>query len=318
MPVEQLADALVASTRAMASPVNVTVARSLGDDRMAEAVVQRALGIFHSFEEVATRFNPMSPLMRANASPTRWHRVPPPLYDALRAAYDEYLRTRGVFDPRVITHLVALGYDDTLRFDDPTLRVESRDATTRHPGAWRPKFRDHKCDVLLGDAVDLGGIGKGLAVRWASELLHSVSSDFFVEAGGDCVFAGHAPDGDSWRVGVEDPFGGSVPLAVLAVGDVAVTTSSIRRRHWRVGATPVHHLIDPRTGRSGGQGLMSVTVVGRDPATSEVDAKVLFLAGRDAVAGEAARTGAAALWCDVDGVVGYSDAMRPYVTWERG
>ncbi len=46
----------------------------------------------------------------------------------------------------------------------------------------------------------------------------------------------------------------------------------------------VHHLIDPRTGEPGGDGLLAVTVAGPDPAWSEVWSKSLFLAGARAIA----------------------------------
>ena len=303
----------------MASAITIKVSRATPSVANLEGLTQRALGVFHEVEESCTRFNASSPLMRANATPTRWHRVPPVLFGALEEAYGAYQRTQGLFDPRVIGSLVSMGYDSSMRFDSPDVRLGQRDDAGEYAprGAWKPRFRAHKNDVWLGDAVELGGIGKGLAVRWASEVLAAHLSDYLVEAGGDCYLAGHAPDGGRWCVGVEDPFGDDTPVAVLAVSDRAVATSSTRLRHWRVGDKPVHHLIDPRTGRSGGDGLVAVTVVGADPASAEVDSKTLFLAGRDAIEQTARDQGTAALWCDVDGSVAFSAAMAPFVYWER-
>ena len=52
----------------------------------------------------------------------------------------------------------------------------------------------------------------------------------------------------------------------------------------------VHHLVDPRTGEPGGDGLLAVTVAGPDPAWAEVWSKTLFLEGaaRDRPAGAGA------------------------------
>jgi len=138
-----------------------------------------------------------------------------------------------------------------------------------------------------------------------------------VEAGGDCYCAGVASDGQSWRIGIEDPSGGDEPLAVLSLRDRAATTSSIRLRRWRAGDEAVHHLIDPRTGRPGGKDLVAVTVVGKDPAAAEVDSKTLFLTGRDQIARAARRYGIAALWVDVRGEVGASATMSRYLVWQR-
>ena len=316
MPVEQLSDTLVASTRAMASAITIKVARAHGVNDT-ERILNRALNVFHQVEEDCTRFNPSSPLMRTNATPSRWHRVPPVLYRALHEAYDAYDRTGGVFDPRILTTLLSLGYDASMRFDSDEIRPSAGESAAAIRGIWQPRFRAYKRDVWLGDAVDLGGIGKGLAVRWASDVLSARVSDYLVEAGGDCYLAGRAPDGEPWRVGVEDPYGADTPVAILAVSDRAVATSSVRLRHWRIGDQSVHHLIDPRTGDSGGEGLVAVTVVGDDPADAEVDAKVLFLAGSKGIASAAATRAIPALWCDDQGKIRTSDAMAPYLLWER-
>jgi thiamine biosynthesis lipoprotein len=78
----------------------------------------------------------------------------------------------------------------------------------------------------------------------------------------------------------------------------------------------VHHLIDPRTGEPGRGGLVAVTVVGEQPATSEVWSKALFLVGRDGIAEHAAARGLAALWVDEDGEVAMTDSMTDYVIWQ--
>jgi thiamine biosynthesis lipoprotein len=185
-------------------------------------------------------------------------------------------------------------------------------------GKWNPLFvRALRAVHLRGEAIDLGGIGKGLAVgRCAIELARD-RRDFLIDAGGDCYCAGRSAGGTPWRVGVEDPFGGADPVAVLEVSDRAVATSSTRLRHWRVGATQVHHLIDPATGQPGGTGLRSVTVVGPEPAWAEVWAKVLFLRGRDGIAGAAEHGQLEALWIDDQGEVGVSGALGPTMIWSR-
>jgi thiamine biosynthesis lipoprotein len=180
---------------------------------------------------------------------------------------------------------------------------------------WAPQFDAQRHAVRVGPRpIDLGGIGKGLAVRWAAEQIDSPS--LLIDAGGDCLVRGAAPDGPRWRIGVENPRGGDRPVAVLALTDTACVTSSVRYRSWRARGTAVHHLIDPRTGGPGGDGLLSVTVVDDDPALSEVWAKVFFLHGGRGIAEAVAFRGTAALWVHEDGTLGMSEAMRPLVVWQ--
>jgi len=165
-----------------------------------------------------------------------------------------------------------------------------------------------------------------LAIAWSAAIAHgqAFSADRYLdeclrfEAGGDLVTRGEPPEGGPWRIGLEDPAGGAEPLAVLAVGNGAVTTSSIRRRRWTAGDRPVHHLIDPQTGEPGGAGLIAVTVVGPDPAWSEIWSKTLFLAGRAGVAALARRRGLAAWWVVEDGSLEMTAAGRQQTWWVAG
>ncbi|MGZ4469388.1 MAG: FAD:protein FMN transferase [Nocardioidaceae bacterium] len=286
----------------------------------AAEVLDSAARVFAEVAAACTRFDPQSPLMRANAQPRRWHQVPDRLFAALDEAYAAHLVTDGAFDPRVLRRLQEWGYDRTLPFQSGDVRVPGAAAgsDSRVPRRrWRPRFDRETGAVRLGaEPVDLGGIGKGLAVRWAAEVLAGAGRAFLVEAGGDLFASGPGPEGAGWRVAVEDPRGGREPVAVLRLEDLGCATSSVRVRHWRVGDREVHHIIDPRTGAPAASGLLSVTVVGADPARAEVWSKALFLAGRGRVRQRADELDIAALLVDEDGVVGVSRAMRPHLIWQ--
>ena len=77
----------------------------------------------------------------------------------------------------------------------------------------------------------------------------------------------------------------------------------------------MHHLVDPRTGRPGGAGLLAVTVIARDPADAEVMSKSLFLEGRRRIADVAAHTGTAAFWVTSDGRTGETGRFGEHVIW---
>ena len=304
---------LEAQFRAMASDIHLRV---VGPSADAQVSLARAVDVFHGVERACTRFDPTSPLMLANAEPDRWHVVPQELFDALVAAHRAHERTKGLFDPRVLETLTSLGYDHSLPFRSGDVRTDRRLApvpTTSAP--WSPQFRVSDNQVRLGPRpIDLGGIGKGLAVRWAGAELAGQGRAVLVEAGGDCLALGPGPDGDGWLVGVEDPQDRPQPIAVLSLRDKGCATSSIRLRRWRSGGEVVHHLIDPRIGRPG-QGLLAVTVVDDDPAWAEVWSKTLFLTGPEQITTFADSHGLAALWVDDSGRRFVSEAMHPYLRW---
>ncbi len=313
--VQSATSTLAGTTSAMGSTITVRIS---DPGPGAAAALDAALDVMHVVDRACTRFDPASPLMRANRAPEAWHHVPQPCLDALVEAHDAYERTGGAFDPRVLDDLLRLGYHRSRRLEALGSAVREAPRARDPLPPWRPQFRPATGEVRLGPRpVDLGGIGKGLAVRWAAQRLQGTGAGHLVDAGGDCWFAGLAPEGGPWLVGVEDPAGGDGPVAVLAVTDAAVATSSVRINQWQAAGVPVHHLVDPRTGQPGGEGLLAVTVVGPDPADAEVWSKVLFLAGRDGVAAAAERLALPALWADVDGALGWSSPTRPLLEWVR-
>lgn len=301
------------SFRAMASPIRVQFGGPTFTARRSYTAVR---AMFAEVERQCTRFDPDSDLMRANAAGDEPTRVGEYCLAALHAAYDAHLLTGGLFDPRVLLALGRLGYDRSLPFAAGPVHTPEAAQPSPLVSPWEPVFDDEARTVRIGpDPVDLGGIGKGLALRWAATLLEDATCHL-VDAGGDCVFAGGGPDGTGWRIGIEDPAGGAEPVAVLRADAGAVTTSSVRLRSWRAGDRKVHHLVDPRTGTSGASPLASVTVVGADPALAEVWSKSLFLCGTD-IASAAAERGLPALWVDQDGALGYSRALEPFLLWRR-
>lgn len=292
----------------MASPIRVTVPAL--DQDADTSVVRHALSVFFDTERQCSRFDPTSDLSRVNAAPAARHRVGRLCFQAVVEAAWAHRWSQGRFDPRVLSDLVALGYE---RWPPRTVAgLPTRAAL----GLWQPQLDPSTSSVVVGDrAIDLGGIGKGLAVRWASERLGARAH--LIEAGGDCYCAGRAPDGAAWRIGVEDPTGHEDPVAVLEVSDRACATSSIRLRRWAIGGSLAHHLIDPRSGKPGGEGLLSVTVIARDPARAEVWSKILFLSGVHEIRAMASRYGTPACWVSDDGQLHSNELIAGAMIWKR-
>ena len=314
----------VTTFKAMASPITLSV---VGPGPRAAASLERAEQVVREVERTCSRFDPSSALSRANAAPDEWHDVPATLAAVLAEAGRAHAETAGLFDPRILDILLTWGYDRSLPFATgdvdrgpagiPALGSARLDGPVT---VWLPEvveghdgWRIH----LGGMPIDLGGIGKGLAARWAAAELAEAGLGFAVDIGGDCAFGGVGPDGGGWRVGVEDPTGATDLVLVLDITDTGCATSSARLRRWRAGGVPVHHLVDPRTRRPGGQGLLAVTVVAPDPAWSEVWSKRLFLAGLTDVGACAEDLGLAAAWVAADGTVATTTNMDPMVIWRR-
>ncbi len=78
--------------RAMACDVTVHVSQA-GASEAVDTAVAGALRVFPAVQRACTRFDPQSPLMRANALADQWHAVPQVLFDTVQEAHRAYLRT---------------------------------------------------------------------------------------------------------------------------------------------------------------------------------------------------------------------------------
>ena len=299
----------------MGSPLRLTVP-DLPDGPDGVDTWQLVVDEFEVAEAALSRFRDSSELTRLNRRAGSGQAVVTSsrLRIALIAAERARRVTDGRFDPRVLDDLDRLGYRGAPLDVEPMLadRAAPSGPVLRHAG---------RTGLVVDDRIDLGGIGKGLTLRWAAARLERDScATFLLEAGGDLVARGHPPNADAWVVGIEDPAGRVDHLAAIVCrpGSEAVATSSIRMNHWRIDGRNVHHLLDPATGEPGGSGLQSVTVTGPDPAWAEVWSKVLFLAGSSAIAEEARVRGIAAWWIDASGVLAMTPAARSKTAWVAG
>ena len=224
--------------------------------------------------------------------------------------------TDGRFDAGMLDVLERIGEHGA------TLAASSAATSTRARPRAEPAAAARAVVPVPPRPVDLGGIGKGLALRWAAaRAIRCVppGAGILLDAGGDLIATGRAPAG-GWLVGIEDPVaadpGTSEPLAVVALDRTAIATSSVRVRRWTApDGSAVHHLLDPRTRQPAQTGLIAVTVAASDPAWAEIWSKALFLAGSRAIGEEARSRGLAAWWVDDRGRIGMTPAARIRTAW---
>ncbi|MFL6288111.1 MAG: FAD:protein FMN transferase [Actinomycetes bacterium] len=274
--------------------------------------------LFAAVERSCSRFDPASDLMRVNSQPSKPHVVSRQCAEVVQAAFDAYLETAGLFDPRILEALVGAGYDRT--FDEVPQDVGDRTtASSCTPRTtWRPEIDPGTGSVTVGPSpIDLGGIGKGWTVDAAARLLADHSANFLINAGGDLTVRGGGPSGDGWTAAVEDPSDLTLSIAVLRLSDASCATSSTGRRKWRVGSQLRHHLIDPRTGEPAAGGIRSVTVIAPTTATAETWSKALLIAGSEVIEQLTESRRLAAYWVLDDGTTRASSAMETFVVWER-
>jgi thiamine biosynthesis lipoprotein len=299
-------------------PPQVASVASLGIAERAWAATQAE---FSAVDAALSRFRDDSELTALNrlAGTDRVALVSWRVRTMLAAVHRAGRMTGGRFDASVLDVLERIGERGAL-IDGPDAvgpiayapRIELVPASTPRASLVR----------VPGVPVDSGGIGKGLALRWAAAAVQRImpaGSGLLIDAGGDIASAGVAPQ-DGWQIGVDDPFApdGVVarPLAVYSLVEGGVSTSSVATRTWTApDGRQVHHLVDPTTREPARTGLVAVSVAGPDPAWNEVWSKALFLGGSESIGEEARRRGLAAWWVDQWGRLGLTPEARVRCAW---
>lgn len=133
-----------------------------------------------------------------------------------------------------------------------------------------------------GMALDLGGIAKGVAVDRAFGAVASRLDGVLIDLGGNLRMRCAAAD-RALRVGIRDPFGGSAAVRVEECREGAFSTSGGYERFVTYGGVRHPHIIDPRTGRPGGERL-AVTVIAPEAATADWMSTAVFLRGGELAA----------------------------------
>jgi len=145
---------------------------------------------------------------------------------------------------------------------------------------------DEELQAALSDLrYDFGGAAKGIALDEAAAALResgAVDAALISSVSTTLAF-GTKPDGEPWRIGIEDPRDSDALVATVeAQGDVTVSTSGDYQRYFERDGVRYHHILDPATGRPV-RGLRSLTVIGDIPGLeSDILSTALFVAGPDA------------------------------------
>ena len=150
----------------------------------------------------------------------------------------------------------------------------------------------------------------------AMVILKEFGSGVLIDAGGDIAVFGKSSEGERWRIGVEDPWAPDAdPVLVVELANLGIATSSIRLRSWKKEGALTHHLIDPSTGKAGGEGLVSVTVIAESTEIAEVWSKTLFLAGAHKIEVIANELKIAAAWIETNRNVRTNSLFAESVIW---
>ena len=262
------------------SALGTTVCVAALDPERADAALAAVLREIDAADRACSRFRADSELVGVNRAQGARVRIGPLLAEAIGVALQAAEATGGLVDPTVGRTLRLAGYDATFRV------VAARDGATFRarfcPAAgWSVVELDTAASTVRlppGIELDLGATAKALACDRAAAAAAHAAGGALVAIGGDIAVAGETP-ADGWPVRIADdhaaPLDAPGPTVAIEGGGLATSSTTVRR--WRSGASELHHLIDPRTGRPASSPWRTVTVAARTCVDANVASTASFL-----------------------------------------
>lgn len=101
-----------------------------------------------------------------------------------------------------------------------------------------------------GMIIDLGGIAKGYTADVISDILTEEGvNSAIINLGGNIFAHGKKPNGDEWKIGIQDPFSerGGI-IGTLVTSNKSIVTSGIYERYIEKDGVKYHHILSPKTG----------------------------------------------------------------------
>ncbi len=221
---------------------------------------QRIRAFVEEYESVFSRFRADSLVSRMACAEHGGDFEFPAWAGPLFALYSEfYSATHGAFDACVGADLLALGYDNSVKFVPESAGSASKDSGSVSGGwskyrralpvTWADISRDSGSATLHTNQpvqLDFGAAGKGYFVDLVTKILKeelgsdspvdsdSLSDfDFLVNAGGD-MRACFSEENNQIKVALENPFDTTQAVAVASIASGALCASSAARRRWKV------------------------------------------------------------------------------------
>jgi thiamine biosynthesis lipoprotein len=286
--------------RMMGTNVGIQLAVPAQQFTEAEHALHESFLWLTEVEARLTRFNTNSELMRLNRQAETPFEASSILFDCLSIALEAAERTHGLYDPALLPHLAAAGYDRDFA------EIAHRDIGTRESvlpptGRWREILLDGASSQITlpaGVQIDLGGIAKGWAADYLADHILAPYANMLINIGGDMRVRGGNTSDTLWAIAIDNPLLPSADnedhLAIVTPGRGGIATSGANRRWWLQGKKVSHHLIDPRTGRpatvwtppeterdqySAKTLIAAATAFAETAAEAEVAAKIALLRG---------------------------------------
>ena len=134
--------------------------------------------------------------------------------------------------------------------------------------------------------IDFNAIAQGYTTDQISKYLNRNNiNQHIVDVGGEVFASGKKPDGQQWRVAIEEPskdmYAEREYNSFIKLENKSIVTSGNYRKYIEEDGIRLSHTINPKTGYSVSHNLLSVSVIAQDATTADGLATAFMVMGKE-------------------------------------
>lgn len=237
--------------------------------------------LLRAFDKSCSLYDTTSLLSRLNRNET--DSVDRYITDCERIARELYEISEGAYDITCAPLIRAYGF---LREN----KADSIQLDSILPLVGHNKIRIENGKLIKADPrimIDLNSIAQGYSVDLVSQYMSAKGCEnFLVEIGGEIYCRGQKSDTAMWKIGIDKPIDGNMTAGsdlqtTIKLKNKGLNTSGNYRKFYEEGGKRVNHIIDPRTGNSGSNDMLSATVIAPTTALADALATMMMVIGSD-------------------------------------
>ena len=267
--------------------VTLTIYDTASNADNANALLDEAITLCHSYDDMFSRTKEGSDIYRINTSGGEWTTVSDETISLIQSALEYCEMTGGQIDITIAPVKDLWNFSGTEDVKMPaTADIETQ---LSHVGYSQIEIQGNK--VRLKDpqaAIDLGFIAKGYVADQARALLlkHGAKSAL-INLGGNIAVIGEKPDGSAFQIGIQKPFApagtycATVSASQSVTGTSSVVTSGTYERCFEHNGKLYHHILDSKTGKPAQTDLSGVTIITDSSLHADALSTTCLLLGLD-------------------------------------
>lgn len=239
------------------------------------------MDIFNEFENSLSLYRPNSIISKVNRNEDIV--LDDYFIDMFNRAREITEQTDGAFDISAAPLFEVWGWGEKKKMK---VTPEMIDSLKQYTGMDKIRIEKNRAVKTNPNVkINSNAIAKGYCSDIVAKFIECQGiKDYLVEVGGETVLKGKNRFGKDWRIGIDKPFDGNlipgqVLQAIVNISDKALATSGDYRRYYIEDGKKYSHTIDPKTGYSAKQNVLSVTVIASDCMTADALATAFMVMG---------------------------------------